>query len=85
MLQKIRYGIIGCGSMGREHILNIMAMDACVVTALADVDAGSRDAAQALLLGAATQPVVFERFADLLTSGLCDEWSLPRPTSPMLT
>ena len=43
MLQKIRYGIIGCGSMGREHILNIMAMDACVVTALADVDAGSRD------------------------------------------
>ena len=79
MLQKIRYGIIGCGSMGREHILNIMAMDACVVTALADVDAGSRDAAQALLLGAATQPVVFERFADLLTSGLCDAVVIATP------
>lgn len=79
MLQKIRYGIIGCGSMGREHILNIMAMNACVVTALADVDAGSRDAAQALLLGAATQPVVFERFEDLLTSGLCDAVVIATP------
>ncbi len=79
MLEKIRYGIIGCGSMGREHILNIMAMDACVVTALADVDAGSRNAAQALLLGAAVQPVVFERFADLLTSGLCDAVVIATP------
>ena len=79
MLQKIRYGIIGCGSMGREHILNIMAMDACVVTALADVDAGSRDAAQALLLGAAVQPIVFERFEDLLTSGLCDAVVIATP------
>ena len=65
--------------MGREHILNIMAMDACVVTALADIDAGSRNAAQALLLGAAVQPVVFERFADLLVSGLCDAVVIATP------
>ena len=79
MLQKIRYGIIGCGSMGREHVLNIMALDGCVVTALADTDAASRSAAQALLLGAATQPVVFERFQDLLTSGLCDAVVIATP------
>ena len=30
--QKIRYGIIGCGSMGREHIENIKALDATEVT-----------------------------------------------------
>ncbi len=23
----IRYGIVGCGSMGREHILNLRALD----------------------------------------------------------
>ena len=54
MIQKIRYGIIGCGSMGREHIMNIVAMDACVVTAIADTHPPSREAAQALLQSAAT-------------------------------
>ncbi len=78
-MQKIRYGIIGCGSMGREHILNIMAMDACVVTALADTHAGSRDAAAALLVEAAVQPKVFERYQDLLESGLCDAVVIATP------
>ena len=32
----IRYGIVGCGSMGREHILTIKAMGGGRVTALAD-------------------------------------------------
>jgi myo-inositol 2-dehydrogenase / D-chiro-inositol 1-dehydrogenase len=79
MLEKIRYGIIGCGSMGREHILNIVAMDACVVTALADTHALSRDAAAALLAGAATQPRVFEHAEDLLASGLCDAVVIATP------
>ena len=72
MLQKIRYGIIGCGSMGREHILNIIAMDACVVTALFDTDAGSLAAATGLLSGAAQPPKVFASALELLGSGLCD-------------
>ena len=72
MLQKIRYGIIGCGSMGREHILNIIAMDACVVTALFDTDAGSLAAASDLLAGAAQAPNVFASAQELLGSGLCD-------------
>ena len=77
--QKIRYGIIGCGSMGREHILNIVAMDGCVVTALADTHAASRDAAAALLSGAAVQPQVFEWHGDLLHSGLCDAVVIATP------
>ncbi len=79
MLEKIRYGIIGCGSMGREHILNIVAMDVCVVTALADTYAPSRDAAAALLGGAAIQPRLFERAEDLLASGLCDAVVIATP------
>jgi predicted dehydrogenase len=68
-METIRYGIIGCGSMGREHIENIRAMPKTEVTALADPDAGSRDLARALLRDA---PRVFENYRDLLDSGLCD-------------
>ena len=78
-LNNIRYGIIGCGSMGREHILNIIAMQGCAVTALADTHAPSRDAATALLSEAATQPRVFERAEDLLSSGLCDAVVIATP------
>ncbi len=68
-MNKLRYGIIGCGSMGREHIENIRAMGGAVVTAVADPTAASREQASALLEG---QVQLFERHADLLGSGLCD-------------
>ena len=77
--QLIRYGIIGCGSMGREHILNLLALEACAVTALADTNLASRQAALELLSGAATQPKVFERYQDLLESGLCDAVVIATP------
>jgi myo-inositol 2-dehydrogenase / D-chiro-inositol 1-dehydrogenase len=77
--KTIRYGIIGCGSMGREHILNLMALDACVITALADTNPDSREVAAALLNGAAIQPKVFERHQDLLESGLCDAVVIATP------
>jgi myo-inositol 2-dehydrogenase/D-chiro-inositol 1-dehydrogenase len=48
-MQKIRYGIIGCGSMGREHIENIQALQATEVTAMADTHPESLAQAQALL------------------------------------
>ena len=69
---KIRYGIVGCGSMGREHIENLNAMGPAAgvsVTALSDPHGPSRDAARALCHG---QPAVFEHHSDLLASGLCD-------------
>ena len=77
--QKIRYGIIGCGSMGREHIENLKALDGSVVTALADTHGTSRDAAVALLADAATQPKVFDHYGDLLASNLCDAVIIATP------
>ena len=68
-MDKIRYGIIGCGSMGREHIENIRAMGGAVVTAVSDPHAGSRAAAAAMLEG---HVELFERHQDLLASGRCD-------------
>ena len=65
----MRYGIIGCGSMGREHIENIRALGGgAKVTAIADPHAPSREAALALGEGI----VAFERTDQLLNSGLVD-------------
>ena len=79
MMRKIRYGLIGCGSMGREHIENIKALDGTQVTAVADPVAASRDAALALLQDAAVVPQVFEHHRDLLASGLCDAVVISTP------
>ncbi len=77
--QTIRYGIIGCGSMGREHILNLQSTDGCVVTALQDPHQPSIEASLKLLSGAATQPRVFDSVAAMLDSGLCDAVVLATP------
>ncbi len=47
MGQPIRYGIIGSGTMGQEHIRNIKLTDDGTVAAIADPIAGSREAAAA--------------------------------------
>lgn len=75
-MDKIRYGIIGCGSMGREHIENIRALGGGVVTAIADPDAGSRQQASALLDG---QAKLFSDHRELLASGLCDAVVIASP------
>ena len=41
MGRDIRYGVIGTGMMGLEHIANLKAFDGAVVTAVADPDAHS--------------------------------------------
>jgi myo-inositol 2-dehydrogenase / D-chiro-inositol 1-dehydrogenase len=69
----LRYGIVGCGAMGREHIENIHALgDGSAVTALADPHPASLAAAQALFKGRAA-PRSFSHHVDLLAAaGLCD-------------
>jgi predicted dehydrogenase len=42
MADVVRYGIIGTGMMGCEHIRNILEIDAAAVTAIADPDERSR-------------------------------------------
>jgi myo-inositol 2-dehydrogenase/D-chiro-inositol 1-dehydrogenase len=77
MNTTIRYGIIGCGSMGREHIENINALPGAIVTAIADTHAPSLDAALALLPFA--PPQVFHAHQELLSSGLCDAVVIATP------
>jgi len=73
----IRYGIIGCGSMGREHIENLKALEGVQVTAIADPHQPSLDAALALLPFQA--PKAFTDHETLLVSGLCDAVVIATP------
>lgn len=76
----LRYGIIGCGSMGREHIENLQAMPVsegrASVAAIADPFSPSREAALAICR---SEPKVFDDHRGLLASGLCDAIVIATP------
>ncbi len=65
----IRYGIIGTGMMGIEHISNILALDDTSVVAIADTDPGSRDAG---LAAAGADTRVYVDYRDLLADDEVD-------------
>jgi predicted dehydrogenase len=75
MTQLFRYGVIGTGMMGIEHIQNINHIDGAVVTTYADPHADSRAAADAMTDGA----VAFTDHRELLASGLCDAVVIASP------
>jgi len=47
-MKPVRYGIIGCGMMGQEHLRNIALIPEASVAAIFEPDAGMRAAAAAL-------------------------------------
>ncbi|MCJ7670904.1 MAG: Gfo/Idh/MocA family oxidoreductase, partial [Acidimicrobiia bacterium] len=71
MIGEVRYGIIGCGMMGQEHLRNLVALPGARVTALADPHRPSIDQSLAQL----DDPAAVEVHADhrdLHASGACD-------------
>ena len=67
----IRYGIIGTGMMGVEHLWNLHHVPGAVVTAIADRNGPSRELARAADEG--RNPIVeFDDHRELLASGLVD-------------
>ena len=48
-MKKIKYGIIGAGTMAREHILNISLIDNAEVVALADPNEDSLNQCKEIL------------------------------------
>jgi len=66
----LRYGIIGTGMMGREHIANIAHLDGAIVTALSDPHPDSLDRARRAV---DTDTVAtYTDHRDLLDAGGCD-------------
>lgn len=74
--QPVRYGVIGTGMMGVEHIENVVALGDAVVTAVSDTNADSRAKGA---LAAGQQVAVFDDHRDLLESGLCDAVVIATP------
>jgi len=68
-VDELRYGVIGTGMMGVEHIENINAVPGGTVSAIADPHPESRDAGAAAAAGAVE---VFTNHQALLDSGTCD-------------
>jgi len=70
MKNDIRYGVIGTGMMGIEHIENINAIDGAVVTAVSDPDVGSLSHGQKA--ARLDEEAAFSGHKGLLASGLVD-------------
>ena len=78
MGDEIRYGVIGTGMMGVEHISNLLAIDGVRVTAIADPDERSLDWAH----NAVGIDAPLARFSDhrqLIESGECDAVVIASP------
>jgi predicted dehydrogenase len=78
MSPSLRYGVIGTGMMGVEHINNLLRLPDAVVTAISDPHPRSRDWAQ-LAVGLDTPLQRFETHHELLASGLCDAVVIASP------
>lgn len=74
--EEVRYGIIGSGMMGQEHIRNLVAIPDSKVAAIADPHEPSRRAAAALVPG---EPAVFADACELIASGACDALVIAAP------
>ncbi|HEY5110339.1 MAG TPA: Gfo/Idh/MocA family oxidoreductase [Acidimicrobiales bacterium] len=69
----VRYGIIGVGMMGLEHLRDLAAVPGAAVTAVSDPHEGSRvGAVDESGRAGLPRPAVFVDHRDLLASGLCD-------------
>ncbi|HAP77435.1 MAG TPA: oxidoreductase [Acidimicrobiaceae bacterium] len=78
MSAPLRYGVIGTGMMGVEHINNLLHLEGAHVTAISDPVPESRDWAQ-LAVGLDTPLERFASHHDLLNSGLCDAVVIASP------
>jgi predicted dehydrogenase len=75
-LSPVRYGLIGSGMMGREHIRNVALLPGATVTAVADPDATEREQARALAGG---DCLAFADHGELLAADCCDALVVASP------
>lgn len=71
----LRYGLIGAGMMGQEHIQNIALVDGAVVAGIADPDEEMRK----LSANVAGAPQTFADYKDLLSANICDTFVIVTP------
>ena len=75
-MKEIRYGLIGSGMMGGEHIRNINMLHNTQITAIADPNTKMRELSLNLVAGSAQG---FSDYNDLLATDLCDAYVIAAP------
>lgn len=63
-MTRLRYGVIGCGMMGQEHLRNIALLKDADVVAIHEPDAGMRAVAAETAPGARMAPSIADVLAD---------------------
>ncbi len=81
MVEQVRYGLIGTGMMGVEHLNNLAITPGAVVTALADPTATSLGWARDALGTRADGVESFDSAQALAASGLCDAVIVASPNN----
>ena len=81
MAELVRYGLVGTGMMGVEHLNNLAVTPGAVVTALADPAQASLGWARRALAGRADQATAFADSAALARSGLVDAVIVASPNN----
>lgn len=72
----IRYGFIGAGMMGQEHLRNLALLEGVEVTGLADPDEAMRTASLVQQGGSAR---IFSDYRDLISADICDAYVICSP------
>lgn len=75
MDKKLKYGLLGCGMMGREHLQNIALIDAIEVTAIVEPNQKMREKAQPL----APRASFFSNLDELLDQASVDALVIATP------
>ncbi|MEP0942956.1 MAG: Gfo/Idh/MocA family oxidoreductase [Rhizobiaceae bacterium] len=72
----VRYGLIGSGMMGQEHIRNLNLLEGAEVCAVADPDEGMRAVSQETAIGEIS---TFADYKQMLSADLCDAYVIVAP------
>ena len=75
-MKKIKYGIIGAGTMAREHILNISLIDNAEVVALADPHEDSLNRCKEILK---TKVSCFKNHLEMIEKNIVDVYLISSP------
>ena len=76
MSNNIKYGIIGAGVMGQEHIHNINIIDKAEVVAICDTNEDSINQARSLIKDTAK---VYDDIQDLINNNIADAYIIATP------
>ena len=80
-MKKIKYGIIGAGTMAREHILNISLIDNAEVVALADPHEDSLNQCKEILK---TKIICFKNHLEMIEKNIVDVYLISSPNLSLI-